>query len=387
MKNRAPYILFPLWILAVYFLIKGAIMAASFLIPLSFAVIVSLVCVPIARMLERKNLSRGFASLICVALGLTVYLSFFWLIAVQGYNISEKWPEMKGKITPKLEKTAVIIEEKSGINVYDQLPGFITNRDTKDDGDQNSEKDEASDEQWEFSQSFAPKVVMNLFGFLGNSMLTFVYVFFLLTYRNKLKRSILHFFSADKKGSVEKVLTQATSLALNFLAGRLLLIFFLALIYSIGLLIAGVENAILISFIAAILSLIPYLGVIIGFVLAISLTFLDGGDTASLIIVASTYSIAQFIESYILEPYIVGDKVNLNPLMTILVVVMGGMVWGVSGMILSILLAAILKICFDASENLKPLGYMLGDEDAKDDNESHPLGRLGRKLWNKIKGS
>jgi predicted PurR-regulated permease PerM len=83
--------------------------------------------------------------------------------------------------------------------------------------------------------------------------------------------------------------------------------------------------------------------------------------------VVLTFGVTQFVESYILQPYVVGDKVDLNPLATIVVVVIGGAVWGVMGMIISIPLFGILKIVFDSIGVTAPLGYALGDEDVGND--------------------
>ena len=387
MKNKDLHILLPLIIIALYFLIKGLVLAASFLIPLTFAILAALVFIPLARKLENIRFPTILASLVCTILAVICFLGFFLLMGVQGQNISEEWPKMKSQIKPKLEKSINTLENKTGISLQETLPGFLKSEDKKE-----KETSKSTDEKEQLgpiqsgTSKIAPTIAMNVFGFFGSSFLTFIYLFFLLTYRKKIKHSMLMFFSSKNKSSAESILNQSIVLALNFLGGRLLLIFFLAVIYAIGLSIAGVENAILISVIAASLSLIPYLGLVAGFVLAITLTILGGGDTTSIIIVVVTYSLAQFIESYILEPYVVGDKVNLNPLMTIMVVIMGGLIWGISGMVLSIPVAAILKIVFDSIPSLKPLGYLLGDEETKEEDEGNKFKKFGENLWDKISG-
>ncbi|MCH7410604.1 AI-2E family transporter [Belliella sp. DSM 111904] len=383
MKNHSTKIVVLLLIIAIFYLTKGLIIAASFFIPLFFAILISLVCIPLSRKLEGLRISRALSSLVCVTIAITLYFSFFLVIFIQGQNISEKWPEMQKELKPKFSQVLSYLEEKSGANIEDQLPSFIFDEENTESETEETSEDEG--DQSPVSNNVIQSFIINTFEFIGNSLLTFVYLFFMLTYRKKIKLSILKFFSSENKKSTEIILNQAVSLALNFLAGRIILLIFLAVIYAIGLQIAGVDNVFLISLIAALLSLIPYLGVVLGFVLAMAYSLFSGVDTTSLIIVAATYSLAQFIESYILEPYVVGDKVHLNPLMTILVVIIGGMLWGVSGMILSIPIAAILKICFDASETLAPLGYLLGDEDLKKNQDNHFLGRLGQKIWSKIK--
>ncbi|GAA0878826.1 hypothetical protein GCM10009119_17940 [Algoriphagus jejuensis] len=413
MKSSNILVQFALLVIGVFFLIQGLVLAELFLVPLAFSILLALVCIPLARKLEKIGLSHGlatFASVISCILG---YVAFFAVIAFQVGSISEKWPEMEKQFTPKVNEAVQKIESKTGLNVRDQMPPWLVSVDStnqsKNEGPSESEAESGeSKESRQNSQESTDQasgngqqkegtpavsdgvkkqlgqLAVNLFGFLGNSFLTFVYLFFLLNYRHKVKLSILRFFRKEKRAQAKEVLEDSVSLALNFLGGRFLLILFLAIIYTVGMLIAGVENAILISVIAAILSLIPYLGVIIGYVLAISMTLFGGADTAALIIVTITYGLAQFIESYILEPFVVGDKVNLNPLTTIIVVVLGSSVWGVAGMILSIPIAGILKIVFDATRQLEPLGYMLGEEDVDDGDEKGFLSRWGEKLRGKI---
>jgi predicted PurR-regulated permease PerM len=214
-----------------------------------------------------------------------------------------------------------------------------------------------------------------------------IYLFFLLYYRTKLKSSILNFFSDENQSSAKDVLADTIKLALDFLIGRMILIAFLVVIYGIGLSISGIDNAILISILAAILSLIPYVGNLIGVILAMSMAAFSGGGLTMYIGVGVTFFFAQFIESYILQPYVVGGKVNINPIVTIIVVVLGGTIWGVAGMILSIPLIGIFKIICDAVPVLHPIGYFLGEEDlGSDDEEPGKLTQLGKNIWSKISG-
>ncbi|MBN7811040.1 AI-2E family transporter [Algoriphagus sp. H41] len=413
MKSNSIVLRFALLVLGVFFLVNGMVLAEVFLVPLVFGVMLTLVCIPLARKFEKKGVSRGLASFASVVLCILVYVAFFAVIAIQVGSVSERWPEIEEKLSPRLNEAVEMIEGKTGLNVREQMPQWLdspSGNASEEDQAQAEQENETSDEEalselqaegkFENGQSQSPKtgsqaisdgvkkqlgqVAVNLFGFLGNSFLTFVYLFFLLNYRNKVKLSILRFFSGEKRKRVKEVLEESVQLALNFLGGRFLLIFFLAVIYTAGMLIAGVENAILISVIAAILSLIPYLGVIIGYVLAIVMALVGGAETWSLIVVSVTYGAAQFIESYILEPFVVGDKVNLNPLSTIIVVVLGSAVWGVAGMILSIPLAGICKIVFDSVDKLEPLGYMLGEEDVGDEDQEGFLSRWGEKLRGKL---
>jgi len=195
---------------------------------------------------------------------------------------------------------------------------------------------------------------------------------------------MLLFLSEEKRPEGANVLAASVKLSEDYLIGRLILIFILAVIYSIGLSAFGLKNALFISIFAAILTLIPYVGNVIGFVLALAMALFSGGGFWVYIGVAITFSVAQFVESYILEPFVVGDKVNLNPLVTILVVVLGGAVWGITGMIISIPLFGILKIACDHIPSLSPIGYALGNDDMKKE-EPGAVKRFVKKIGSKLK--
>ena len=139
----------------------------------------------------------------------------------------------------------------------------------------------------------------------------------------------------------------------------------LAVLYSIGLGVSGVSNFILISLIAALLNILPYIGNIIGLVLALAFGYLTSGETGMLIGILITFAVAQFFESYFLEPYLVGDKVDLHPFMVILVVVLGGSIWGIMGMLLAIPILAIITIIMLHIPPLHPFGFLFSKEDSK----------------------
>src|SRR5690606_6708699 len=151
------------------------------------------------------------------------------------------------------------------------------------------------------------------FSFLGTYLLVFIYVFFLLNYRDKFKRFIVLLFPDEKKKEIKKVVGKSGTVVQEYLVGTMLLMLFLAIVYSIGLGLTGIDNFILVSIIAAFLTLIPVVGNIIGFSLALILGYLTTGETSALIGIIITFSVAQVLENYVLQPFIIGDKVNLHP--------------------------------------------------------------------------
>ena len=409
MKSQAREILLTtvLVIVGFYFLVSGLTAASAFLAPLTIALVIAMVLIPLTRKMECWGLSRGLASLVSVILASVVVGVVLGMFSLQVKNVADDWPKIKQNIKPGIESVQQSVWKLTGMSKSEQDAFMQSNiplssdeeKDAKrtpqknaenasgEPGYQAAEKKQSTDASG--GQS-SPKVssgtvgmvgeaMMGFFSGLGNFLLVFVYIFFLLFYRRKIKLSILKFFPEDQRDEAKLVLSKSVKLSEQYLLGRLLLITFLAVIYGVGLSILGIKNALFISVFAALLSLVPYVGNVIGFVLAIAMATFTGGGLGMYIGVMITFGIAQFIESYILEPYVVGEKVDLNPLVTILVVVIGGSVWGVAGMIISIPVFGILKIISDHIPALRPIGYALGEEDGTEDKKNL-FDRLGQKI-------
>jgi predicted PurR-regulated permease PerM len=143
--------------------------------------------------------------------------------------------------------------------------------------------------------------------------------------------------------------------------GLLIEMIFVAVLNSTALLILGVKYAILLGFIGAMLNMLPYIGGIIAILLPVLMATVtkDGYSTQLGIIIA--YIVIQFIDNNIIFPRFVSIKVQINALVSIVVVLLGNALWGISGMFLSIPFIAVLKIIFDRVDELKPWGKLFGD--------------------------
>ncbi len=403
-KTREIFVVAFLLITITYFLVEGMIGAQSFFAPLLVASLLAMIFLPLAGKLERAGFNRGWAALVSVLVGLSFFVGLFFLVSMQVQRISSDWPQIKQRLEPQVEQLQYWVYQKTGLNaveqkevIKDNLPGGGEDEKEKQDtsavdstpsppvtstASGNSTSGSSSGESSSSKSIFkmVGTYVLGFLGFVGTALLTGVYLFFILLYRSKIKKSILRFFSADKKDEAEVVIRSSVELSQSYLIGRFILIFILAVLYAIGLSISGVKHAILISIIAAVLSIVPYVGNIVGYVLAMAMAAFSGASVMAFVGVTVTFGVAQFVESYMLEPYVVGHKVNLNPLATIVVVVLGGAIWGIIGMIIFIPLIGILKIACDHIPVLHPLGYLLGEEDIASSEDEGFLMRMGRRV-------
>ena len=137
----------------------------------------------------------------------------------------------------------------------------------------------------------------------------------------------------------------------NFIKGQLLVALILSVIYSIGLLIAGCPAALLIGLIAGFANLIPYLGIAVGFVPAVLLTYLSGNPLWQIIFAAVTFVIGQMLEGMVITPKVVGESIGLHPVVVLVGLMIGGTYFGFIGMILALPVTAIVMVLLRRAYN------------------------------------
>jgi len=200
--------------------------------------------------------------------------------------------------------------------------------------------------------------VAGLFGFVAETLLVLVYVVFFLSGRDKYENFVVKLNPDSNAGEVREVLGQISHVSSQYLVGRLLSIFILAVLYTVGLTLAGVKYAVLTGSLAALLTIVPFVGTTIGGLIPFGAALISGSGSplaAGAVILA-----VQLLDEYLLEPFIVGGRVSISPLTMIVGVVVGGLIWGVAGMILFIPLIGMAKIVFDHVPALHPYGYLIG---------------------------
>lgn len=397
--NKAGRILFYLFLVIVgsYYAFHGLIAAQGFLVPLVVALLLAMVVLPVAGKLEHWGLGRGIASFLADLLLMIATLGFVFVLGAQISLVVDDWDKITDELKPKIDNAIDYVEQKGGISLDKMftMPSFLQgNADStdialQDNGDAAKQNDSPanSSQDTPFGSFSGQKILtgaansaMTLFGFLGTLLLVFIYVFFLLLYRNKLRKSLLRMVSDDQKERANQIIAKSITVAKAYLAGRFIMMIILTVFYIIGFLLLGVQYAIFVGIIAAVLSIIPYFGNIIGGGIALLFALISGGEIGTLIGVTAVFVVAQFVENNFLEPYIIGKKVSLNPIVIIIIVILGGAVWGVAGMILAIPVTGILKVIFDAVPVMQPLGYLLGNEGIGDNGDG-----MMKKLQKKIK--
>jgi predicted PurR-regulated permease PerM len=189
-----------------------------------------------------------------------------------------------------------------------------------------------------------------------------IYIYLLLFYKNLLIRFVFIWFPHRSQPKVKEVIHETEIIIKSYLIGLLIQIAYITILLGGILLVIGIKHAILIGAIFAILNLIPYVGALVGNIIGVLLTLSSSQQLWPIFAVLITIAFVQFLDNNILMPRIVGSKVKINALATIVGVIVAGALAGVAGMFLSLPVIAVLKIIFDRTENMKQWGVLLGDE-------------------------
>jgi predicted PurR-regulated permease PerM len=185
---------------------------------------------------------------------------------------------------------------------------------------------------------------MALVAGLANLVLIPVVTFYLLRDWDVMMANIQGALPRRIEGRVQGIAHEIDSVLGAFFKGQVLVMFCLGLIYYIGLSLIGLEFALLIGLIAGVVSFVPYLGLIIGVALACIASIFQFHDASGLLPIVMVFGLAQVLEAVVLTPILVGDKIGLHPVAVIFAVMAGGQLFGFTGVLLALPIAAVLLV-------------------------------------------
>jgi predicted PurR-regulated permease PerM len=318
--------------------------AKSIIIPVVFAIIFAIVLHPVVNFFIRRRLNRVIAIAITIFLTFLVIGAFGLLFFSQASRFSESWPILVDKLTEVFNQTITWASGYFDINAHKIHEWFIN----------------AKVELINSSSATIGKTLMTAGNLLIVLFLVPVYIIMLLYYHPILIEFIHRLFGASNQRQVSQIVTQIKTVIQRYLIGLFIEAVIVAALNSVALLILGIEYAILLGIIGALLNVIPYIGGIIS-VAIFMVVALVTKSPVYMIYILVIYSIIQFIDNHYIVPKIVASKVKINALFAIIVVIAGNALWGIPGMFLSIPLLAIVKLICDHIEPLKPWGFLLGD--------------------------
>lgn len=339
------------------------ILAKQILSPLLFSCLFSILLLPLARFFEFKaRFPRSLASMIAVVLLLGAIALILYVIGSQIADLVKDWPAFQAQISRSMFNFRGWVSDHFHITRRKQLN--VVNSAT--------------------SKVMAPDAaavgttLLSLSSIILFLVFTFIYTFFFLLYRKLIMKFLESVFLEENKARVHEIIEEVQLIIRQYIIGLLIEMGIVATVVSITLSVLGVKYAILLGLITGIFNLIPYFGIFSAMGLSAAVTLGTSADSSVVIYVLVAFVVIHLLDSNIILPLVVGSKVRINALITVLGVVIGEMFWGISGMFLSIPVIAVLKIIFDRVESLQPWGIILGDEERKQNKLATRLA-VGRK--------
>ncbi len=191
-----------------------------------------------------------------------------------------------------------------------------------------------------------------VFAALAYLLLIPVVTFYLLRDWDVLVRHMHALIPRSVEPTVVRLTRECDAVLAQFLRGQLLVMLGLAFIYTTGLWTVGLDSAFLIGMLAGLVSFVPYLGFIVGIVLAGFAALIQYGDALHLLYVVAVFGVGQLIEGFVLSPWLVGDRIGLHPVAVIFAVMAGGQLFGFFGVLLALPVAAVVLVLLRHSHEL-----------------------------------
>eukprot|EP01136_Pigoraptor_vietnamica_P016011 Opistho-1_new@4605 len=190
---------------------------------------------------------------------------------------------------------------------------------------------------------------------------TLLFTFFILNYRRLLFKFLTTIFAEEHKLRVGEIVNEIQRIIKKYITGLFLQMLIVTILMITVLALLGVKYAILLGLIAGIFNIIPYLGISTSLLISVLITFATAGATKALFVIFAFIGV-HTIDGNLLMPLVVGSKVKINALFAFIGIIVGEMIWGISGMFLCIPYLAMLKIIFERVDGLQPWGMLLGEE-------------------------
>ena len=308
------------------------------LIPLAFGMLFAFLLNPIHDRLVNWGVHKYIAAILST---LIIFLFVLILLGTLGWQIrelAEQSSQIKKELIEMQKQIQQLIKNWFGINFSNQE---------------------------EYAKNAVDGMKTNVLTFLGGAvgiisqfLISLVYTILLLAERTRIYKFFHRIFQHEEKA--DSTVEDVSQVTRKYLIGKMMMIGFLAVVYSIGFYFIGIKYSILIAVLSAFLTFIPFVGNLVGGAIAVLITLATGGSNTEIMLIVIVMSVGQIVESYILQPWIVGDNVDLNPLTSIFMVIAFSLVWGAAGSVLAMPLSGMLKVLFDHLKPYQPLGFLMG---------------------------
>lgn len=318
-------------------------MGRSVLIPLSFSILIACILYPIVRWLEAKGLG-SILSIAIALLALAVFVAtIVSLLVWQISGFAAEWNNLLIKLHETWQNISEWLVTHAHISLQEQHLWMNS-----------------------MQQNYGNEMIPLLKTTIGNLSILVVMLILipiisgLILYERKRLVAVVHSMLPHiAVADLRTILSETIQAYYQFIKGMLVVYLCVGVLNSVGLLLLGVPHAILFGCIAAILTFIPYVGIIIGASLPILISWITFNSIYYPLGVIAIFTFVQYLEANVIFPWAVSSKLNVNTLITIIAILIGGALWGSSGMILFVPFVGIMKLVADRMPGWEPLSLLL----------------------------
>lgn len=335
-------------LISLVLLLGIAYCAAEIIVPLILSFLIAVLLRPIVRFFHTKlKLPHVIAAIVTVLLWVLAVIGLLFLISWQVADITNDMTQIKQNLQNHWDSFQSWVQSQFNIDRTEQKQ-LIDNA-TKTDGNSSI-------------TSGIGGTVASFGATLANLIILPVYTFLLLLYRTHFIKFLFKLIPLKKHPILIDVLCQVKVALQSYIVGLMLQMLSVIVMTCLGYFIIGLEYALLLGLLTGILNLIPYIGILMACVISILVSLTTGNEMSIILYVILVNIVVQFIDNNILVPMVVSSKVEINALVSITGIIVGGTIAGIAGMFLAIPVMAILKLIFDRIPELEPWGYLLGDD-------------------------
>ena len=191
---------------------------------------------------------------------------------------------------------------------------------------------------------YATESSMGLISTLGSVAMVPVVAFYMLRDFDLVTERIKMLLPLSIQPQVNAWAIESNNVLAAFMRGQLLVMLSLGAIYALGLHLVGLNYALLIGVLAGLASVVPYLGFVVGIAAALTISLFQFDNYLPLVMVLVVFSVGQIVESFVLTPLLVGDRIGLHPVAVIFAILAGGQLFGFMGVLLALPIAAVIMV-------------------------------------------
>jgi predicted PurR-regulated permease PerM len=324
-----------------------AIIGEQILIPMVLGLLIAILLMPLSRFMEKRlRFPRSVSSILASLLALAIIGGVIYILSLQVAKLANDWPQFQKQFIDLTDDLQSWISRTFGVRRKDQLV-FLN---------------DTAKKSISTGTAILEKALTSIGYVLMLTAFTFLFTLFFLLYRTHLLKFLVASFSETYHKTVFEIIDNIQFMVKKYLVGLFLQMLIVTILSLIAYTIIGVKYNFMLAILTGILNILPYIGILTALLIGALITFATSGVSHVLFIVIAIVVI-HAIDGNIIMPRVVGSKVKINSLIVIIGLVIGEMLWGIAGMLLTIPVLAILKIVFDRVEGLQSWGFLMGEDD------------------------